>query len=188
MLIILSGVAGAGKDTVKNKLIEKNNNITTLPSYTSRSPRKTDVQGVTYNFVTKKQFEKMIEDGEFYEYSLHHNNYYGTSKRLLQQKIGDGKIIIKDIDVNGTQNLVKLLKDDVKVVTIFLKVSKDELLKRLKNREDHLPEEEVFMRLNRLEYEESKIPFYDYVIENIELDKTINKIEEIIENNSRQKD
>lgn len=183
MLVILSGVAGAGKDTVKNKLIERNSDYTTLPSYTSRSPRPTDIPNFTYNFVTKEQFEEMIKNNELYEYSLHHNNYYGTSRKLLQEKLSEGKIIIKDIDVNGTEDLVKLLKNDVKIITIFLKVSKEELIKRLNNRNDHLSQEEIKMRLDRLEYEESKIPLYDYVIDNNELDKTIIKMEEIINKN-----
>lgn len=182
MIVILSGVAGAGKDTVKNKLIERNSNFTTLPSFTSRSPRATDIPNVTYNFVSKEEFEKMIKNNELYEYSLHHNNYYGTSKKLLQEKINEGKVIIKDIDVNGTEDLLKVLKDDVKIVTIFLKVSKEILLERLNNREDHLPKEEIEMRLNRLEYEESKMGLYDYVIENNNLEETILKIEDIIKN------
>lgn len=182
MLVILSGVAGAGKDTVKNKLIERNSSFTTLPSFTSRSPRATDIPNVTYNFVSKEEFERMIKNDELYEYSLHHNNYYGTSKKLLQEKIKEGKVIIKDIDVNGTEDLLKVLGKDVKIVTIFLKVSKESLLNRLKNREDHLPQEEIEMRLSRLEYEESKIGLYDYVIENEDLEKTIGKIEQIIKN------
>lgn len=182
MIVILSGVAGAGKDTVKNKLIERNSNFTTLPSFTSRKPRATDIPNVTYNFVSKEEFERMIKDNELYEYSLHHNNYYGTSKRLLQEKIKEGKVIIKDIDVNGTEDLLKVLGNDVKIVTIFLKVSKDSLLNRLKNREDHLPQEEIELRLNRLDYEESKICLYDYVIENEDLEKTIEEIENIIKN------
>jgi len=170
----------AGKDTVKNKLIEKNSKYTTLPSYTSRSPRATDIPEVTYKFVSKEQFEDMIRKDELYEYSLHHNNYYGTSKKLLQEKLQEGKIIIKDIDVNGTEDLIEIFKGKEKIVTIFLKVSKDKLLERLKNREDHLSEEEISMRLSRLEYEESKIYLYDYVIENNDIDETILKIEEII--------
>lgn len=184
MLVILSGVAGAGKDTVKNRLIENSNRYTTLPSYTTRSPRATDIPNVTYNFVTKEQFEKMIENNELYEYSLHHNNYYGTSKKLLKEKLSEGKIVIKDIDVNGTENLVNILKNDVKVITFFLKVSKEELLNRLNSRPDHLSEEEIKMRLDRFEYEESKVPLYDYVIENNNLEETIKKIEEIINKNS----
>lgn len=61
----------------------------------------------------------MIDNGELYEYDVHHNHYYGTSKKLMNEKIKSGKIIVKDIDVNGTEELVKILKNDVKVITIF---------------------------------------------------------------------
>ena len=71
MLVILSGVAGAGKDTVKKELIKRLENVESLPSYTSRPKREGDEEGKTYNFVTREEFEKMIENGEFYEYDIH---------------------------------------------------------------------------------------------------------------------
>ena len=146
MLVILSGVAGAGKDTIKKELIKRMENVESLPSYTSRPQRPGDVEGKTYNFVSKEEFEKMIENGEFYEYDIHHNNYYGTSKTLLNEKIKNGKIIVKDIDVNGTQNLIDLLKNDTKIITIFLRVPKEELKRRLEERIDKPSPEEVILR------------------------------------------
>ena len=109
MLVLLSGVSGAGKDTIKKELIKRMENVESLPSYTDRAPRANDVPGVTYNFVTTQEFEKMINSGELYEYSVHHEHYYGTSKKLLNDKINNGKIIVKDIEVNGVENLLKLL-------------------------------------------------------------------------------
>lgn len=185
MLVILSGVSGAGKDTIRKELMKRLNNTTSLPSYTSRNPREDEEEGVQYHFITKEEFEKKIENNEFYEYNIHHNNYYGTSKVLLNDKISSGKIIIKDIEVNGTENLINLLKDDVKIVTIFLKVEKEELRRRLINRGDNLSEEEMNLRLGRLEYEESKIKLYDYVIKNDDFEKTVQIIMTIIENEKR---
>lgn len=185
MLVILSGVSGAGKDTIRKELMKRLNNTTSLPSYTSRNPREDEEEGVQYHFITKEEFEKKIKNNEFYEYNLHHNNYYGTSKVLLNDKISSGKIIIKDIEVNGTENLINLLKDDVKIVTIFLKVKKEELRRRLINRGDNLSEEEMNLRLGRLEYEESKIKLYDYVIKNDDFEKTVQIIMTIIENEKR---
>lgn len=182
MLVILSGVAGAGKDTIKKELIKRMENVETLPSFTSRPQREGDVEGGTYHFVTKPEFEKMIQDGEFYEYDIHHNNYYGTSKKLLKQKIESGKIIVKDIDVNGTEHLIDLLKNDTKVVTIFLRVPKEELRKRLETRIDKPSEEEIILRLNRFDYEESRIDLYDYVLKNNDLEKTVQIIMTIINN------
>ena len=185
MLVILSGVSGAGKDTIKKELIKRMDNVISLPSYTSRKPRQGEQEGMQYHFITKEQFEQKIKNNEFYEYSVHHNNYYGTSKKLMNEKIASGKIIVKDIEVNGTENLIKILKNETKLVTIFLKVEKEELRKRLIQRGDNLTEEEIELRLNRLDYEESKIKLYDYMIKNDNFEKTVNLIITIIENEVR---
>ena len=182
MIVILSGVAGAGKDTIKKEIIKRMNFVESLPSYTSRPPREGDIPGQTYNFVTKAEFEEMIERNEFYEYDIHHNNYYGFTRKLLNEKIEQGKVIIKDVDVNGTQNLVNLLGQDTKIVTIFLRVPKDELERRLKERIEKTSPEEITLRLNRFDYEESKIGIYDYVLKNNDLEKTVQIIMSIIEN------
>ena len=185
MLLILSGVAGSGKDTIKKELIKRMENVESLPSYTSRPQRPGDINGQTYCFVTKEEFEKMLENDEFYEYDVHHNNYYGTSKKFLNDKIASGKIIVKDIDVNGTEHLKEILKNDTKVVTVFLKVPKEELKRRLENRIDKPGPDEVKLRLNRFDYEESKIGLYDYVSKNNDLEKTVQIIMTIIENEVR---
>jgi len=182
MLVILSGVSGAGKDTIKKELIKREENIITIPSFTDRPMRANDVEGGTYHFVSTEEFERMIENNELYEYNVHHDHYYGTSKKIFNNKVKEGKIIVKDIDVNGTENLVKLLEKDMKVVTIFLRVPKDELERRLKNREDKPSLKEIQLRLNRFDYEESRIDLYDYVLKNDNLEKTVQIISTIIKN------
>lgn len=185
MLVILSGVAGAGKDTIKKELIKRMENVVSLPSYTSRAIRPGDVDGETYCFVSREEFETMIENGELYEYDVHHNNYYGSSKKLLNEKIASGKVIVKDIDVNGTEKLKELLKNDTKVVTIFLRVPKDELQRRLEERVDKPSPAEIKLRLNRFDYEESRINMYDYVLKNNDLEKSVQIIMSIIKNELR---
>ena len=185
MLVILSGVSGAGKDTIKNELIKRVENVTSLPSFTSRKPRIGEEEGVQYHFITKEEFKERINNGEFYEYDIHHEEYYGTSKKLMNEKIQSGKIIVKDIEVNGTENLIKKLKNETKLVTIFLRVNKKELKRRLLNRGDNLSEAQMELRLNRLEYEESKMNLYDYVIKNDDLEKTVQIIMTIIKNEER---
>lgn len=182
MLVLLSGVSGAGKDTIKKELLKRMEKVETLQSYTDRKPRSEDEIGKAYYFVTTEEFEKMIKNNEFYEYSVHHENYYGTSKKIIDEKIKNGKIIVKDIEVNGTENLIKILKEEVKVVTIFLRVPKEELRTRLKNRIDKPTLKEIELRLNRFDFEESKIGIYDYVIKNDDLEKTVQIIMTIIEN------
>lgn len=185
MLVILSGVSGAGKDTIKKELINTIENTDTLPSYTSRIPRPDEIEGDHYHFINKEEFEEKIKNNEFYEYDLHHENYYGTSRKLLNDKIKNGKTIIKDIEVNGTENLTKILKNDIKVITIFLKVEKEELKKRLEERGDNLSKADIDLRLGRLEYEESKICNYDYMIKNDNFKKTVAIIRAIIENENK---
>ena len=183
MLVILSGVSGAGKDTVKKELMNKMEDVITLPSYTSREPRDGEQEGVEYHFISKDEFKDRIENNEFYEYDVHHENYYGTSRKLMNEKIESGKIIIKDIEVNGTENLINILKDEIKLITIFLKVDEQELRSRLEKRGES--KESIDLRLSRLEYEESKIGLYDYVIKNDDLEKTVDIIMTILKNEKR---
>ena len=182
MLVLLSGVSGAGKDTIKKELMKRLENVTSMPSYTDRSPRPGEVNGEVYHFITTEEFEEKIKQDEFYEYSVHHEHYYGTSKKVLNNKIKEGKIIVKDIEVNGTENLLNLLKDDIKIVTIFLRVPKDELRRRLENRIEKASIKEIELRLNRFDFEESKIGMYDYVLKNDDLEKTVQIIMTIIKN------
>lgn len=183
MLVILSGVAGAGKDTVKKEVVKRLDYVETFPTVTSRPMRSGDIPGVTYIFVTEEKFKEMIKNDELYEYDIHHNNYYGVAKKPLQEKIGNGKVAIRDVDVNGTESLVKKLGKELKIITIFLRVPKDELRRRLESRIDKPSEEEIALRLSRFEYEESKSNQYDYIIENMNQEETIKKVIEIIENN-----
>ncbi|MFR3783847.1 MAG: hypothetical protein ACLTXR_08925 [Clostridia bacterium] len=95
------------------------------------------------------------------------------------------KIIVKDIDVNGTEHLKDLLNADTKVVTIFLRVPKEELEKRLQDRVDKPSPAEIRLRLSRFEYEESRINLYDYVLKNDNLEKTVQIVMTILENEMR---
>lgn len=181
MLVILSGVSGAGKDTIKRELIKRMDNVITIASFTDRPKREGDRED-QYNYVSKEEFESMIKNDELYEYSVHHNHYYGTSKEILDNNIKKGRIIVKDIDVNGTEDLVNIFKDKIKVVTIFLKVPKNILRNRLEKREEKPDLKQIQIRLNRFDYEESKIGNYDYVIKNNDLEKTVQIIMTIIKN------
>lgn len=182
MLVLLSGVSGAGKDTIKKELIKRMDNVTSMPSYTDRKPREGEENGKIYHFITTEEFENKIKNDEFYEYSVHHEHYYGTSKKILNDTINSGKIIVKDIEVNGTENLLKLLKEQLDIITIFLRVPKEELRRRLEHRVEKASIKEIELRLNRFDYEESKIGIYDYVLKNDDLEKTVQIIMTIIEN------
>lgn len=186
MLVILSGVAGAGKDTIKKEIVKRMENVKSIPSLTTRAPREGDIPGQTYIFLSKEEFEAKIKNDEIYEYDIHHNHYYGTSKKILNEK-SKKCTIIKDIDVNGTEKLKEILTD-IKIVTIYLRVPKEELKRRLENRIDKPSEGEIILRLNRFDYEESRIGLYDYVLKNDDLEKTVDIIEKIIEHEMKLED
>lgn len=179
MLILISGVSGSGKDTVIKKIIEKDLNLKYFPSFTTRDKRPHEKDGVDYYFISKEEFKKMIEENKFFEYSMHHDNYYGTGKHIIEDALKKGEILIKDIDVNGATNLKKIFNEN-EILTIYLDISKDEMLKRLNKRGDIKTKEELQKRLSRYEYEESFIPKYDYVLKNYSLEETVEELYNII--------
>ena len=148
-----------------------------MPTYTTRGMRPGESQGNPYCFIDEETFRKKIEEGELYEHENVHGNYYGTSRRLLKEKISLGKVLLKDIDVLGTQSLVAKLDKDIKIVTLFLKVdSKEVLVERLTERK----EPEIEKRLMRYDMEMSYMDRYDYVINNVELQTTKNTVLKIV--------
>ena len=133
-MYILSSPSGAGKTTLVKK-ISKNKNFSISISHTTRLPRPNEKDGKDYYFVSKSYFKKLIKKGEFLEHAKVFDNYYGSSKKLVIQKLKRGKNIIFDIDWQGTRQ-IRNKKLKYKLLTIFvLPPSKKELLKRLLKRE-----------------------------------------------------
>jgi len=174
MLVILSGSSGVGKNTVINKLLEDVKDLELMPTMTTREKRPGEEDGKPYIFVSKEIFLEMIDEGGLVEYEIVHGNYYGTPKKIVHEKMSSNKVLIKDIDVDGTQNLVKNLEN---VITIYLKPkSKEQLIERLIGR----GEDQIEVRLKRFEYEEEMSKKYKYVIVNDIMEDTVNRIKEII--------
>ncbi len=179
MLVILSGCAAVGKNTVINTLLgEENSTFGFMPTYTTRAPRPGEVEGFPYHFLTEEQFREKIASGELFEHEFIHTSYYGSSRKLLAKALESGKTIIKDIDVKGAVNLGKILKGEVKVITIFLYIGKDELERRLTGRGDSA--EQIKIRMGRYEEEMSFFDMFDYRIENVCLEETVKKVKEIV--------
>ena len=133
-IFVLSSPSGAGKTTLVKK-IAKNKNFSISISHTTRLPRPNEKNGKDYYFVSKNQFKKLIKKNEFLEHAKVFENYYGSSKKLVVQKLKKGKNIIFDIDWQGTRQ-IRNKKLKYKLKTFFiLPPSKKELLKRLIKRE-----------------------------------------------------
>lgn len=178
MLLILSGSSGVGKNTIINRLLEENENLALMPTVTTRDMRPGESQWAPYYFASREEFEEMIRRGEMVEYCEIHGNLYGTNRKILEEKTASGKILIKDIDVEGTLNLMKELPD---VVSIYLKpVSKAQLEERLRGR----GETQIELRLKRYEYEEEMSKHYHYVLVNDKIEETLQTIREIIQKES----
>lgn len=174
MLIIMSGSAGVGKNTIINALLSEYRNLAYMPSVTTRKMRDGESQGNPYFFVSEEEFRAMDARGELLETCPIHGNLYGSSRRMLEQKTAEGKVLIKDIDVEGTLSLKKLLPD---VVAIYLKPKSIEVLReRLIGR----GEKDIDLRLRRYEYEESMANNYDYVLVNDKMEDTLSVLREIL--------
>ncbi len=174
MLIIMSGSAGVGKNTIINELLKEYNNLALMPTVTTRDMRPGERQGHPYIFVSEDEFQRMIDGGEMLEYCHIHKSIYGSSRKILEEKTAEGKVLIKDIDVEGTLNLKKLLDD---VVAIYLKPkNKEQLRERLIGR----GEKDIELRLKRYEYEEEMSKHYDYVLVNDDMQDTLRVLREIL--------
>lgn len=174
--IVISGPSGVGKGTICNAIIKDNNAWLSI-SMTTRNIREGEVDGISYYFITKEEFEKRIEEGKFLEYNNYNGNYYGTPKDKVLEKLAEGKNVILEIDVNGGKNIKKIFPE---TILIYIKPpSLEELKNRLLTRGTETIEK-IEERLKIAESEAKEIDKYDYVIVNDNLDEAIEKVENII--------
>ena len=178
-LIVISGPSGVGKGTVVDMLIKKLPDAVLSVSCTTRAPREGEREGKSYFFISKETFLRMIDEGGFLEYSNHFENYYGTPRFFVEQKLGEGKDVILEIDVDGAQRIRREFPEAL--LLMITPPSREELVRRLKMRgtED---EALIARRLERADYEMSRSAFYDYTVINDDLDETVANILKIIEN------
>lgn len=177
LLIVLSGPSGAGKSTVVKKLMQQRGNIHFSVSYTTRAPRNEDVDGVTYNFVDRTEFERMIQVNEFLEYAEYSGNYYGTSLKVIEEKQAAGIDVLLDIEVQGAANVRTKCPDAILVFTIPPTYA--ELERRLRGRKTD-DEEMIRKRLNRALEEIREIPKYDYLVVNDQVDNAVAELDAIM--------
>lgn len=166
LLIVLSGPSGAGKGTVLQHVSRKLDRVEYSISATTRKPRKGEVDGKNYFFVTRKKFKQMIDNGEFLEHQKVYNEYYGTPKKFVSNLRDNGIDVVIEIDVQGAIEVIK--NEDC--VSIFLTPKdKETLRKRLKKRAtESAGEIERRIEWAKNEYEMAK--YYDYVIINEDVD------------------
>ena len=173
-LIILSGPSGVGKSTVISELLSERSDIYFSVSFTTRQPRVGEADGVNYHFVTREQFEGMIARDELLEYAEYVHNYYGTSLRMIQEKLDAGIDVLLDIEVQGAAKVRAKCPD---AVFIFISPPSFEELSRRLHRRATDAEEVIQGRLQKAKEECKQIPNYDYLVVN---DKVSEAAAEII--------
>lgn len=178
ILMVLSGFSGAGKGTLVNGLLEKYDNYALSVSATTRSPREGEEEGKAYFFRSKEEFEKMIEADAFIEYAKYVDNYYGTPKEYVQQKLEEGKDVILEIEIQGALKVKKQFPDTL--LLFVMPPNAMELKNRLLGRGSET-EAVVAKRLSRAVQEADGIEAYDYLIINDDLQECIGQLHSIIQ-------
>ena len=177
LLIVLSGPSGVGKGTVCKELIKYFNAWFSV-SATTRGKRDGEIEGQDYFFVSKEEFEQKIKDNQFLEYATYNNNYYGTLKSKINEKLNENIDVFAEIEVNGAKNIKNIYKDSILIY--ILPPSLKELEERLRGRNTE-NEQTIINRMNITKEEIKQIDIYDYAVVNDNLEKTIEKVKNIIE-------
>ncbi len=177
IMIILSSPSGVGKTTLTKKLQQKYSSFKISVSHTTRTPRSNEVDGVDYFFVSNEKFEQLIKQDEFYEHAKIFENYYGTSKKFVDETIKENDILF-DIDWQGTKQLSRF--KNLNLIKIYLITNdKNEIKRRLITRNQN-SNEEIEKRFKSFDEDIKHWKDYDYVIINKNLDICFKQIEDII--------
>ena len=177
LLIVISGPSGVGKGTICKELVKYFNGWFSV-SVTTREKRDGEIEGKDYFYVTKEEFEEKIKDNDFLEYATYNNNYYGTLKSKINEKLENNIDVFTEIEVNGARNIKKIYNDSVLIY--ILPPSLEELEERLRGRNTE-DEQTIKNRMEITKQELKEIDFYDYKVINDNLENAIEKVKRIIE-------
>ncbi len=168
LLIVVSGPSGAGKGTICKELLKRRNDINVSVSATTRQPRAGEKHGVNYFFIDREEFENKIKNDEFLEHAVVYNNYYGTSKEFVLNKVAEGEDVLLEIDIQGAMQVKEKYPEGVFI--FILPPSYEELKKRIIGRGSET-EETLNTRFSSAYDEIKMVNNYDYFIVNDEVEK-----------------
>lgn len=177
-VFIISAPSGSGKSTIVNRVLAEDPRLVFSISYTTRQPRGAEKPGVSYHYITREEFERRIEAGEFLEHAEVFGNYYGTHISVLRQAEAEGKDLVLDIDVQGARQLRERVPDAVSV--FILPPSRKELEHRLRARSED-SEEVIRRRLEGAAREIEDYRDYDYILVNREVEASVAILKAIIQ-------
>ena len=190
-LFVISGCSGVGKGTVINRFMERNKDFILSVSCTTRKPREGEVHGVHYFFLSREEFEQNIQDDKFLEYAQFAENYYGTKKKYVKQKMDEGFNVLLEIDTQGALQvkekmpesiLIFIAPPGVNIITSDISGGLLELEHRLRGR--HTEDEATIQkRLSQVKIELERSKKYDYTVINDDVDRAVGEIENIVRAN-----
>ena len=176
-IIIISGPSGVGKGTVVKRIMAADPNLCFSVSATTRTIRPGEVDGVSYFFISKEQFEEMIQKGEFLEYASYAGNYYGTPEPAVNAALAQGRSVVLEIEVQGALQVMKRRPDAVSV--FIAPPSFEELRRRLNGRGTDAPEV-IEQRLAKANYELTFAPQFDHIVVNDNLEKAEQEVYKLV--------
>ena len=177
LLIVVSAPAGCGKDTILEQVLANNDNIFYSVSATTRTIRPGEVDGASYYFKSRDEFETMIKNSELLEYTEYCGNYYGTPRKAVMDMLDAGKDVMLKIEVEGAANIKRMFPDCVMI--FILPPSISELDRRLHKRGTE-SEEVIQKRIATAKNELTYAANYDYTIVNGALEKAIEDFETVV--------
>jgi guanylate kinase len=176
-LVIVSGPSGAGKSVLVGSVLQRMQRVRFSVSYTTRAPRGAEQNGVEYFFVNRAEFESMIQADEFLEWAEVYGNYYGTSRKYIDDLMQQGADVLLDIDVQGA----KIIKEKrPSAVAVFILPPSYQILRERLTRRSLDPGFVIEKRLKIACEEIRQYGNYDYLIINRELEASVNELQSII--------
>jgi guanylate kinase len=181
-LYIVAAPSGAGKTSLTRALLEREPNLELSVSYTSRAPRPNEVDGVHYHFVSRAEFEVMVERGEFFEHAVVHGDLKGTARGPVEKTLATGKDVLLEIDWQGASQVRSKMKDTVSI--FILPPSRVELERRLRSRASD-SEETILRRLADARRDLEHAGDFDYIVVNDDFESALDEICTIVEQRRR---
>ncbi len=178
IIIVVSGFSGAGKGTIMKELTKKYDQYALSISATTRNPREGEENGREYFFISKEEFEKLIEEDGLIEHARYVDNYYGTPRKYVEDKLSQGIDVILEIEIQGALQIKERYKDAV--LLFVMPPSAKVLEERLRGRGTE-SDEVIKKRLSRANEEAVGIENYDYIVINDNLQDSVECVHEIIQ-------
>ena len=176
-LFVVVAPSGAGKTSLVSGLLERDSNVKLSMSYTTRAPRQGEVDGVDYYFVARERFEEMIGAGEFLEHANVYGNFYGTSKRWIDESLAGDHDVLLEIDWQGARQVRRLFPSMTGI--FILPPSLAELGRRLRSRGKDSPEA-IERRMASAREEISHVLEFEYIIVNDSFDSALEDLFAIV--------